>query len=369
MKPNRLFFIDAVRAFAIIMMLQGHFVDTLLAVEYRDESNIIFQVWKYFRGITAPTFYTISGIIFTYLLMRSKKNGTSNLRIKKGITRGLMLIAIGYTLRAPVFDWFKGVFKDYFLIVDVLQCIGLSLLITVLLYLATFKKSAVFSLIMFCLASTVFLCEPLYRSLDLNDTPLFIANYFTKSNGSVFTIIPWFGYTAYGAFIATLFYGFLEKPRFKIALITGLIVIGTAFVWKSSWLFNYIYLQTDFELLKKVAYYNYLFTRLGNVLILLGLFYLFERYLKQTLILKIGQKTLSIYVIHFVIIYGSITGMGLHQIIGKTLNPYQAVLGALLFVSTVCALSLYRVKTNQFVYKQIRKYIDSKTSSNQGVER
>ena len=367
MKPNRLFFIDAVRAFAIIMMLQGHFVDTLLAVEYRDESNIIFQIWKYFRGITAPTFFTISGIIFTYLLMRSKKNGTSNKRIKKGITRGIMLIAIGYTLRAPVFDWIQGVFRDYFLIVDVLQCIGLSLLITVLIYLATFKKSAVFSIIMFLLATTVFLCEPLYRSLDLSDTPLFLANYLTKSNGSVFTIIPWFGYTAYGAFIATLFYGFLEKPRFKLALLSGLAVIGSALIFKSSWFFNWIYLKTDFQLLKDVAYYNYLFTRLGNVLILLGLFYLLERYIKQSLILKIGQKTLSIYIIHFVIIYGSISGIGLHQVLGKSLNPYQAVIGAILFVTTVCALSLYRVKTNHFVYQQVRKFWDKRINSSQGI--
>ncbi|MEP0479434.1 MAG: heparan-alpha-glucosaminide N-acetyltransferase domain-containing protein, partial [Nonlabens sp.] len=334
MKANRLFFIDAVRAFAIIMMLQGHFVDTLLAVEYRDEENIVFQIWKYFRGITAPTFFTISGIIFTYLLVKSKKNGTSNIRIKKGAIRGAMLISIGYALRAPVFDWIQGVFKDYFLIVDVLQCIGLSILFTILIYLATFKKSAVFSIIMISLGTTIFLCEPLYRSLDTSHLPLFIANYLTKTNGSVFTIIPWFGYMAYGAFIATLFYGFLEKNKFKTILVTGLLIIGTALIWYSSKFFNWIYLQSDITLFEKVAYYNYLFTRLGNVLILLGTFYCFEKYVKQSLILKIGQKTLSIYVIHFVIIYGSLTGVGLHQIIGKNLNPYQTGAGAIIFVAT-----------------------------------
>ncbi|WP_405370561.1 heparan-alpha-glucosaminide N-acetyltransferase domain-containing protein [Nonlabens sp. Asnod2-A12] len=357
MKANRLFFIDAVRAFAIIMMLQGHFVDTLLAVEYRDEDNLAFQIWKYFRGITAPTFFTISGIIFTYLLMKSKKNGTSNIRIKKGAIRGAMLIAIGYALRAPVFDWIQGVFKDYFLIVDVLQCIGLSILLTILIYLATFKKSAVFSLVMISIGTTVFLCEPLYRSLDTSHLPLFIANYFTKTNGSVFTIIPWFGYMAYGSFIATLFYGFLEKNKFKTILVTSLLIIGTTLIWYSSKFFNWIYLQSDINLFEKVAYYNYLFTRLGNVLILLGIFYCFEKYIKQSLILKIGQKTLSIYVIHFVIIYGSLTGVGLHQIIGKNLNPYQAGAGAIIFVATVCALSLYRVKTNQFIYIQLRKLL------------
>ena len=58
------------------MMLQGHFI-TLLAVDFRDTSNLAFQIWQYFRGITAPVFFTISGLIFTYLLMKANKNGTS----------------------------------------------------------------------------------------------------------------------------------------------------------------------------------------------------------------------------------------------------------------------------------------------------
>lgn len=341
-------------------MLQGHFVDTLLAIEYRDNSNIFFQIWKYFRGITAPTFFTISGLIFTYLLMRSKKNGTSKVRVKKGITRGLMLMAIGYALRAPIFSWFQGIFKDSFLTVDVLHCIGLSILITVTIYIATVKRSLVFSVLMFFIGTIIFMCEPLYRTLEVSHLPLFIANYLTKSNGSVFNIIPWFGYMAYGSFIATLFYGFLEKEKFKTYLISGLVIIGSILIWFSSYIFNWIYLKTGFELLKEIAYYNYLFTRLGNVLILLGLFYLLEKFIKRTLILKIGQKTLSIYIIHFAIIYGSFTGFGLHQIIGKTLQPFQAILGAILFVLTVCAISLYGVKSNQFLYTHIRKFIDSR---------
>ena len=53
---KRLYFIDAVRAFAILMMLQGHFIDTLLAIEYRDSNTLAFNTWQYFRGITAPVF-------------------------------------------------------------------------------------------------------------------------------------------------------------------------------------------------------------------------------------------------------------------------------------------------------------------------
>jgi hypothetical protein len=56
--------------------------------------------------------------------------------------------------------------------------------------------------------------------------------------------------------------------------------------------------------------------------------------------------------------YGSFTGIGLHQLIGKTLVPWQAIIGALLFLSTVCFISFYYAKTNAFVYSVIRQIID-----------
>ena len=74
MKPttSRLVFIDVIRAFAICMMLEGHFIDGLLAPEYRDENNLLFATWLYIRGMTAPVFFTVSGFIFTYLLIKEQ---------------------------------------------------------------------------------------------------------------------------------------------------------------------------------------------------------------------------------------------------------------------------------------------------------
>ena len=358
MSANRLYFIDAVRAFAILMMLQGHFIDTLLDPSYRDSSNSVFITWEYFRGITAPTFFTISGLIFSYLLIKAKHSGNEKARMRKGLIRGLMLIGIGYSLRIPIFEWLIGKFDSYFLVIDVLQCIGLSLIIIVIIYRFTCKKTLIFSILMLLFGIGVFITEPLYRSLELPHIPKALANYFSKSNGSIFNIIPWFGYVAFGAFISTLFYRYVERPRFKIGIVSGFFIIGVLLITQSSWLLMKIYYATDFELLKDAAYYNYLFTRLGNVLILFGLFYSAEKYLKQPIVLKIGQKTLSIYVIHFIIIYGSYTGIGLHQLIGNTLVPWQAIIGALLFLTTVCFISFYYIKTNEFVYSSISKLID-----------
>ena len=358
MKRDRLYFIDAVRAFAILMMLQGHFIDTLLESSYRDASHTSFQIWNYFRGITAPTFFTISGLIFTYLLIRAKHSGTLEKRMQKGLFRGGMLLGTGYILRINIFDWLSGTFHDSFLIIDVLQCIGLSLITIVIIYKLTFKRPYLFSILVLVLGFTVFITEPLYRHIELPNTPLLFSNYLTKNNGSVFTLLPWFGYTAFGAFIATLFYRYIERPRFKLVIVSAFFSAGLFLIFKSSWLLNELYYLLDVLLLREVAYYNYLFSRLGDVLVLFSVFYLAESYIKQPLILKIGQKTLSIYVIHFTLLYGSFIGVGLHQLIGKTLAPWQAIIGALLFLSIVCFISFYYAKTNAYIYTKIRHIIE-----------
>ncbi|MDG2436601.1 MAG: heparan-alpha-glucosaminide N-acetyltransferase domain-containing protein [Polaribacter sp.] len=355
MTTNRLYFIDIIRAFAILMMLQGHFIDTLLSESYRNLNSNTFSIWLYFRGITAPTFFTISGLIFTYLLLKAKEKGIEKLRIKKGIIRGFFLIGIGYLLRIPFLSWMHGHFNTYFLVVDVLQCIGLSLILIILIYLLCARKIIVFSIVSFILGFLIFLSEPLYRGLSFDHIPILFNNYVSKSNGSVFTIIPWLGYVLFGAFLATLFHKNLNKPHFKKIIIASFFTVGAVLILYSSYLLSLLYRITNIQLFLDSASYNYLFTRFGNVLIYFSFFYGFEKFLKFPLILKIGQKTLSIYIIHFIIIYGSFTGIGLNTLIGKTLTPWQAIFGALLFLITVCFISFYYVRSNKFLYAHLRR--------------
>ncbi|WP_218599528.1 heparan-alpha-glucosaminide N-acetyltransferase domain-containing protein [Polaribacter sp. NJDZ03] len=355
MDINRLYFIDIVRAFAILMMLQGHFIDTLLDTSYRDLNHPIFIIWSYFRGITAPTFFTISGLIFTYLLLKAKEKGLEKQRMVKGITRGFFLIGIGYLLRIPFFCWLAGKFDPYFLIIDVLQIIGLSLILIICFYFICNKKTILFSIVTLLFGFTIFITEPLYRNLNLTSIPIFLNNYVSKTNGSVFTIIPWSGYVCFGAFLATIFNKNVFKKSFKKIIITSFTIFGGILIFYSSDILVYFSKLFRNQLLMDSASYNYLFTRLGNVLLIFSFFYGLEKYFKKPLILKVGQQTLSIYVIHFIIIYGSFTGYGLNSIIGKNLTPMQAIPGAILFLVTVCLLSFYYAKTNTFLYLNLRK--------------
>ena len=61
-----------------------------------------------------------------------------------------------------------------------------------------------------------------------------------------------------------------------------------------------------------------------------------EKYfhIKDSLFLKVGQNTLSIYIIHVIILYGGLIGFGLKDWFSERLTPLQAILGAMTFITT-----------------------------------
>ncbi len=345
------------RAFAILMMLQGHFIDTLLNPIYRDDSYLAYTVWSYFRGITAPVFFTISGLVFLYLLLKANQKGDDSVRIRKGLSRGFMLILIGYLLRIPFFSWLKGQFDTYFLVVDVLQCIGVSLLLIIGLYYLARKNSHLLSVLLFSIGTVIFICEPLYRDLRIDSIPLVFSNYLSKANGSIFNILPWFGYVAFGGFLATVFFRSSQSKRFKQITVVAFFTIGTLLLWFSTYALHKLFYITNIELFERAANYNYLFLRLGNVLVYFGTFYMFERFMKQSIVTRIGEKTLNIYVVHFILIYGSFTGIGLKHFWYKSLEPWEAVFGAIVFMFAVCLIVFHIGKTNVFIYQHLRRVL------------
>lgn len=362
---NRLFFIDAMRAWAILMMLQGHFIDGLLDSFYRDGSNIVFSTWQYFRGITAPVFFTVSGFIFTYLLIRVPERGWDNPRVKKGIRRGLQLLIIGYLLRMNLFGLFSGQIYDSFYLVDVLHCIGLSILAVVGMYLLSSNRSKnVFPLLLLGTTIVLFLFEPLYKESSFSLLPNFIANYFTKANGSVFTIIPWLGYATIGAFLSILFTRFKNFRYLYLTAISIALGLGLFLVFYSSRSFIWLHEVTQIDLFLRIEQNNYLFIRLGDVLIIFAVFMVLRRFMSNSTILKIGASTLTIYVVHFIILYGSFTGLGLYRFFHHSLSPSIVVPGALAFMFACTFLSLRYLKNEQEIKLKINALLEhGKTQS------
>jgi len=338
-KTTRLYFIDVMRAWAILMMLQGHFIDGLLDNAFRDNSDMVYSIWKYFRGMTAPVFFTVSGFIFTYLLIRVPQKGFENPRVKKGIKRGLELLTIGYLLRVNFMGLMSGEIYSSFYIVDVLHCIGLSILGIIGVYILTYsRKKFVFPTVLMTITMLLFLFEPQYQKWSYSFLPDALANYFVKSNGSVFTIFPWFGYASFGAFTSVLFTRYKNYKYLYPAAIAISAIIGSFLIFYSSDFFLGISQATGLQMFADIFFNNYLFIRLGDVFVAFAVFMLVRQWLTNDTLLKIGQSTLSIYIIHFILLYGSFTGLGLYQYFHHSLTPSAVIASAFAFM-IVCSFT------------------------------
>ena len=358
---KRLFFIDAIRAWAILMMLQGHFIDGLLDPIYKDNTNLTYGIWKYFRGITAPVFFTVSGFIFTFLLIKSPLKGLQNPRVKKGIIRGLQLLGIGYLLRANLLGLLHGEIYEAFYLVDVLHCIGLSLIGIICIYILTItRKDYLFPGVLGILGATLFFLEPLYATASFNFLPKAIANYFAQNSGSVFTLIPWFGYAALGGALSVLFKKYKEERHFYPFAIAGSFAVGLFLIFFSSDIFMLLYHTTTVSLFQSIYYNNYLFIRFGDVLVVFGIFMAVRKWLTNATLIRLGQSTLSIYIIHFIILYGSFTGLGLYRFFSSSLPPSIILPGTFVFMFICAALALQYEKHKAAIKEKLTGIIIEK---------
>lgn len=73
MPKLRLKFIDMARSIAVLLMLEGHFIDETLVMEVRDTSNTVYFIWQFMRHFTVPIFLTVTGLIFVYLLLKKRE--------------------------------------------------------------------------------------------------------------------------------------------------------------------------------------------------------------------------------------------------------------------------------------------------------
>src|ERR1700722_17946333 len=98
---RRLVVVDFARVLAILFMVQGHTLDVLLAPVYRQ--GAVFQSWLYLRGLTAPMFFTLSGISFALSSMRHwERYSHFSPTLLRRLRRFAFFILLGYTMHLPV---------------------------------------------------------------------------------------------------------------------------------------------------------------------------------------------------------------------------------------------------------------------------
>jgi uncharacterized membrane protein len=211
-------------------------------------------------------------------------------------------------------------------IVDVLQCIGVGLLLMELLALGLRSADAVrvASLVLACVC---FVAAPWCATLAAEGPWRPLLNYFTARAGSVFPLVPWAGHVFLGVVLAPWLLAPKRRALRWLAAGSGLVVLGqlalTAGVDGAA-----VHLQ-----------------RLGWVLAIgAGLEWLepatraWPRWAW-----RLPSETLFIYAFHVVLVYGQ--GIGLATLIGPRLAPGPAVLlaAAMIALSFGAALGYRRM--------------------------
>ncbi len=274
-QAHRVIFIDLLRAIAVLQMVQGHTVDVLLAPELRTTESPVFAIWYFLRGMTAPIFMFTAGTVFTYLFNSVKKPFAENYRVKKGIRRAFLLLFLGYLLRYPtwtVFD-FSDVTPDkwnLFISIDVLQLIGFSLLILLMILFIVEKFKLNYTATFIVISTFVFIASPFLEAINWTSVfPAPIAAYFYSGSGSLFPLFPWSGYLIAGGVLGTYL---AQNPLvFKTSRFSKLLAIfGGAFTLVAI-LSETILKALQVQIIDPQAEPNTIFYRIGFVLLLTAL--------------------------------------------------------------------------------------------------
>lgn len=335
--PPRSAFLDLARAFAILMMLQGHTLHTVLAVEER--TGTAFYVWSLLRGLTACTFLLLSGFAFTFATHRNwTEHVTSRSMIARRLRRFGFFLLLGYALHFPMakLTHLYGMSEERwrsFLVVDVLQCIAVMLALLQGLVLLARTPGRYASTATLGCAAIVALTPAMWR-IDWTDRlPLVLAAYFSPATGSLFPLFPWGAYVLLGAAL-----GYLHVRRgidriasfgYRVLLPGGVGLLAVSLIGIRVPLAPFG--PTDFWSTSP----NQFLLRAGLVLLVLNaVAFISQRISKAPYVIQaLAQESLTIYAVHLCIVYGSVWNVGLRQLVGPSLT----VLPALVSVATMWA--------------------------------
>jgi uncharacterized membrane protein len=309
--------------------------------------------------MTAPIFMFTAGTVFTYLFHSVKKPFEENYRVRKGLRRAFLLILLGYLLKYPtwtIFDFSEVSAEKWrlFISVDVLQLIGFSLLILLLILFVAEKMKLNYSATFIIISSIIFIASPFLEMISwVSFLPAPIAAYFYSGTGSLFPLFPWSGYVIAGGILGC----YLAQNRvvFKTAKFSKqLAIFGVAFTLVAV-ISEIILNALNVNIVDPQAEPNTIFYRVGFVLLLTSIVSYISLRINHIphLIILAGRNTLLIYVVHLIILYGSAWTLGINVFWGYGLSGWQSFGAALamitLMIMMVKLIHRFKIRNKELV--------------------
>jgi uncharacterized membrane protein len=341
---GRVIFIDLARALAVVLMISGHTSSALLDVSYRDGEW--FRVWQFQRGLTSALFLLLAGFAFSVATSRHwSSHVTPSAAVWKRFRRFALLILIGYGLHFPVarvWDIMTTTEAQWraFLAVDVLQLIGVTLVIIQALVMVVRSRRA-FTIITFTMAALVLAATSVVWRIDwTGKLPLALASYLSSSSGSLFPLLPWAAFILMGAGIGQL-YARWGAAHLRAFATWGMLVPGAVlFVVAAN-------MSLGPAALDGPDQWNWLpgqmLLRTGVCLVLLGVVAHVSDHIGQLphVFAAVAQESLLMYFVHLCIVYGSVWNRGMTHFYGEALSLPMTMVAVVAVVAPMIVLAVF----------------------------
>lgn len=307
---SRFYILDLVRLVAMVLMMQGHTLDALVAPQHLSIADFPWNIWHFMRGLTAPIFLMISGAVQVFANKRDESGSIGFNRYWKQVRWAITLMGIGYLLVFPAnrlrdLPFVSAEGWKFFFQVNILQLSGL-MLIGVMTVMFFTKSTKSFARITFAIGAALMMLSPFAYTINwFSFLPEVVAAYLSFAHGSLFCVFPFAAYMFFGVSIGT----FLAKiptdqremlfPRYAlrygfIAVVLGL--VGT-YAPVSFYPTHDYYLASP----------NFVLIRMGCTLLLMGGLTYVYRFTKrfEEYYSRLGKKSLYIYTTHLVLLFGT----------------------------------------------------------------
>lgn len=340
---GRILFIDLARAVAVLLMVQGHTIDALLAPEYR--TSLQYNAWLYLRGLTSCTFLFLSGAAFSLTALKHwDDQGHFSKRSFKRVRRLGFFLALGYFIRFPM-----GRFVDLqyanaerwrsFFAVDVLQNVAVTLL--ALQFLIGLSRSPRrFAVACGTLAVALVGLTPVVHEIDWTGrVPLLLSSYLSYATGSNFPLFPWAGFTLLGAVFGVTAAPWATRDHLRslargLFLSGALLAVGAGVLGEFGW---FEYGSHDWWRASPLSFVQ----RFGSVLLLLSIVGAIGHYVTRLTppLQGLAEESLLVYAVHVALLYGSHWTAGLGPTLGPQ-PPSRVLMWALVMITAMTFLAL-----------------------------
>ena len=295
---SRLQFLDWLRGFGAVIMLQGHTYHSLLRDDLRKSSTFILS--DFLGGMPSAVFLFLSGVTLAFLMdSHERKNSPARTRVLASLRRAGYILALAFLVRFQLwlFGWPGTAWTDL-LRVDVLNCMGLAL--AVMSVMAVFRTA---DRVRLCaiLGVAIAAASPLVSQLDWSRMPAVVTSYIAPDYVS-FGFFPWAAFVAFGLSVGSLI-RVVTREELERAMQWAALA-GCALIVGSQQLANLPspYAKSEFWLNSLLM----TLIKVGVILLLMAFAFLWTKHTadRWSWVRQLGTTSLLVYWVHIELLYG-----------------------------------------------------------------